>query len=155
MVEILHEEFIREEIYKALKQMHPTKALGPDGMLALFYQQIWSVVREDVVKIALEVLNNKADLSNLNTTFLCLIAMIKKPKHIKDFRPISVCNIIFKIITKIIANRLKSILPQIIGEFPSAFVLERLITYNGLVAFDIFHYIRKKAVGNKGYDKGI
>ena len=61
-----------------------------------------------------------------------------------DFRPISLCNVIFKIITKTIANRLKLILSDIIGKFQSAFVPERLIIDNALLTFESFHYMRKK-----------
>ena len=66
-----------------------------------------------------------------------------------DFRPISLCNVIFKIITKTIANRLKLILPDIFGKFQSIFVPGRLITDNALLAFEYFHYMRKKRKGKK------
>ena len=60
------------------------------------------------------------------------------------------CNVIYKIISKTIANRLKIILLDIIGKFQSAFVLERLITDNALIAFESFHWMRKKKLGKKG-----
>ena len=127
--------------------MHPTKAHDPDGMPALFYQKMWDIVGNDVVSTALEVLKKGVDPSELNSTFLCF----KKPKHTREFRLISLYNVIFKIITKTMANISKLILPHIVDEFQNAFVSERLITDNGLVAFDIFHYIRKKTTRNKGF----
>ena len=106
---------------------------------------------DDVIVFVLDVLNNGGDPSKINSTFLCLIPKIRKPKHTKDFRSISLCNVIFKLITKTIANRMKLILPLIVGDYQSAFVPGRLITDNGLIAFDIFHYMKKKTQGEKGY----
>jgi len=68
----------------------------------------------------------------------------KMPKLASDFWPISLCNVISKIILKTIANRLKLILPDIIGKYQSAFVPGRLITDNALLAFESFHWMRKK-----------
>ena len=56
ILDILNGEFTEEEVYQALKQMYPAKVPGLDGMLGLFYQKMWSIVKEDVVKIALDVL---------------------------------------------------------------------------------------------------
>ncbi|XLR24789.1 hypothetical protein S83_052689 [Arachis hypogaea] len=149
--DFLDQEFTAEVVLQELKQMHPTKALGPDGMPALFYQRMWKIVGRDVTEQVLNVLNNTADPTLLNTTHICMIPKIKNPTHTKDFRPISLCNVIFKLVTKTIANRLKHILPDIVGEFQSAFVQDMLITDNGLVAFEIFHYMKKKVAGQKGY----
>lgn len=76
---------------------------------------------------------------------------MKKPSFAKEFRPISLCNVIFKIITKTIANRMKLWLPEIVGPFQSAFVPGRLITDNALIAFETFHHMRKMVKGKHGY----
>ncbi|KAL4370540.1 hypothetical protein AHAS_Ahas06G0076000 [Arachis hypogaea] len=149
--EFLDQPFTVEEVTQALKQMHPTKAPGPDGMPALFYQKMWRIVGNDISDYVLNILNHEADPSPINSTHICMIPKIKTPRYAKDFRPISLCNVIFKLVTKTIANRLKQILPDIVGEFQSAFVQDRLITDNGLVAFEIFHYMKKKVTGQKGY----
>lgn len=148
---ILKQEFSKEEVYSALKSMTATAAPGPDGMLALFYQKFWSIVGDDVSSLVLDILNGNGDPSNINHTFICLIPKKKKPIITGDFRPISLCNVIFKIVTKTLANSLKLILPDIIDKFQSAFIPGRLITDNALIAFDVFHYMRKKASGGKGH----
>jgi len=119
-------------------------------MPAIFFQQFWSIVGRDVTSFALDVLNDGANPGSINHTFICLIPKKKKPKVAIDFRPISLSNVIYKIISKTIANRLKIILPNIIGKFQSAFVPGCLTTDNELVAFESFHWMRKKKSGKKG-----
>ena len=97
-----------------------------------------------MTSFALKILNGGGNPSNINYTYACLIPNKKKPKVPGDFGPISLCNVIFKIITKTIANRLKLILSDIIGKFQSAFVPERLIIDNALLTFESFHYMRRK-----------
>ena len=80
--------------------------------------------------------------ARLNQTNICLIPKTDMPTSITEFRPISLCNVGYKIISKILSSRLKGILPQIISETQSAFVAGRLITDNILVAQEMFHALR-------------
>ena len=68
----------------------------------------------------------------------------------KHFRPISFCNVLYKIIAKVLANRLKTIFPTIFNESRSTFILGRSITVNVIVAFELFHHMKKKARGHLG-----
>ena len=108
-------------------------------------------MEEKILRVVLEVLNGGADPREFNDTFICLIPKAKKPKHTKEFRPTSLYNVIMKVITRTIANRLKLILPQVVGEYQSDFVLGRLITDNDRIAFKNFHFMRKTTKGKIGY----
>ena len=78
-------EFTSEEVLLALKHMHPTKALGPDGMPALLYKTIWSSIGNDVIKHCLSILNEDANLKDINKTHIVLIPKIKdKTNYFKN-----------------------------------------------------------------------
>ena len=103
----------------------------------------------DVTKCVLNALNSGVMPSGLNETFICLIPKVKSPQKITKFRPISLCNVIYKIIYKVLANRLKRILTIVIDELQSAFVPGRLITDNVLVAFKMMHCIDQRKKGKE------
>jgi len=103
-------------VQKAINEMTPPKAPGPDGMPPLFYQHFWSTLRNDVSQSVLHFLNSATLPEHLNYNFISLIPKNKSPKHASDFRPISLCNVLYKIFSKVLANRLKKILPNIITE---------------------------------------
>ena len=107
MNESLVAEFKAEEVWRVLKQMHPTKALGPSGMSPIFFQQYWDIVGSDVINCVLNTLNSGVMPYGINETYICLISKVKSPKKITEYRPINLCSIIYKIISKVPANRLK------------------------------------------------
>ena len=97
----------------------------------------------------LNTLNTGIMPPGLNETFICLIPKVKSPQKITEFHPISLCNVSYKIISKVLANRLKKILADVINESQSAFVAERQITDNVLVAFETMHCINGKRKGKE------
>ena len=139
MNEWLVQPFVESEVNVALKQMYPLKAPGPDGMPPLFFQHFWSTCGVVVTKTVLDFLNFGISPPNFNETHITLVPKIKEPKKIMDYRPISLCNVVYKIASKAIANRLKIFLPSIISDTQSASVHGRLITDNVLVAFETRH----------------
>ena len=110
MNENLEQPFTEEEISTTFAQMCPTKAPGPNGLPAIFFQKHWKLVNKGVISTCLYVLNGKSTLAHLNHTYISLIPKIEKPKKVSDFRPIKLCNAIYRIIAKTIANWLKTIL---------------------------------------------
>ena len=151
MNENLIKDFIVEEVGSALQQMHLTKALELDGISALFFQKFWNVVGSDVTKMVLNVLNSNMPLDEINKKNITLVPKIKNPTRMKDFRPISLSNVTYKLISKVLANCLKAVLPQIISENQSAFLSEQLIIDNILVAFEVMHYLEHKKEGKESY----
>ena len=128
----LIQTFTRSEVEAALKQMHPTKAPGPNGMSAIFFQKYWDVVGNDITCMVLNVLNRNMSMSNINRTNITLVPKINNPSKMTDFRPISLSNVVYKLVAKVLANRLKVVLPHIISENQSVFLSKRLITDNVL-----------------------
>lgn len=96
-------------------------------------------------------INNKGDPYPLNKTNIVLISKNQNLTLPSHFSLISLCNIVFKLVTKTIANRLKLILPDIIDKSQSVFVLGRLITDDALIAFDAFHYMENRDSSHKGH----
>ena len=109
MYEVFSGEFTIDEVKVALFQMGPTKAPGPDDMNAIFYQKFWYIVGDDVVIAVLDFLNNGNMLLEINHTNIVIIPKVKNPEKKKkfDFRPISLCNVIYKIMSKVLENKLK------------------------------------------------
>ena len=147
----LTRDFTMEEVRLALSQMHPTKAPGPDGMFAIFYQKYWAIVGNDVTHMVFNVLNSNAPITDINNTNIALVPKVKNPTRMKEFRPISLSNVCYKLISKVLANRLRTILPQIISKNQSAFISERLITDNVLVAFELMHSLDHKKHGKESF----
>ena len=130
--------------------MHPTKAPGPDGMSLIFFQKYWDIVGLSVVNSVLQTLRTEVMHDDLNETFICLIPKVNCPQKITEFRPISLCNVVYKIVSTVLVNRLKKILPEVISESQSAFIPERQITDNVLVAFKTMHCIEQRRKGKEG-----
>ena len=127
--------------------MHPTKVPGPEGMNPLFFQHFWHIVGHDVSCAVIDCLNSRKILSTINLTHITLIPKRKNPEYMAHFRPISLCNVIFKIVSKVLANKLKKILGMIISECQSALLPERVITDNILISFETLHYMKTKRWG--------
>lgn len=131
-----------DEIKKAHFDINPEKAPGPDGMTILFYQRFWGITASEIFQTVKDFFLTETLDPRLNQTSICLIPKTDRPSEMTEFRPISLCNVSYKIISKILSNRLKRFLPNLISETQLAFVAKRLITDNILVAQEIFHALR-------------
>eukprot|EP00253_Pinus_taeda_P001472 PITA_01472 len=149
-------EISMEETEEAIRSMPNDKAPGPDGFTINFYKSCWSIVKQDVWEVVEDSI-----LKSLNSTFLALIPKVEEAKNPDKFRPITLCNVIYKIISKVIASRLKMILPDIISEEKSGYVEGRQIFDNILLAQEMIHSLHsRKEAGmllqldlSKAYDK--
>ncbi|KAL2938369.1 LINE-1 retrotransposable element ORF2 protein [Bienertia sinuspersici] len=151
MNERLLKPYTKDEVFGALCEMLPCKAPGPDGMHAIFYQKFWHIVGEDVTKYVSKILHEGCFPEEVNNTNVALIPKVKQPTTAAEFRPISLCNVLYKLVSKCIVRRLKDILVEIITENQSAFVPGRLIIDNALITLELFHSMKKRSRSRKGY----
>jgi hypothetical protein len=137
----LCKDFTDEEIGDALFQIGPLKAPGVDGFPARFYQRNWGEIKEEVINAVKLFFVNDHIPEDVNDTAIVIIPKIDQPETLKNFGPISLCTVIYKVIAKCMVNRLRPILGDIVSINQSAFVPGRLITDNALVAFECLHFI--------------
>jgi hypothetical protein len=133
-----------QEVYQALASLGSSKALGPDGFTALFFKKYWYLVKVEVLNCIWNFFKNNSLLRNLNHTFLALIPKSSGSHAANQFRPISLCNIVYKIISKILANRLKPLLTKFISPLQLAFVPNRIIQDNTILAQELLHTFKLK-----------
>ncbi|KAK3187995.1 hypothetical protein Dsin_027556 [Dipteronia sinensis] len=120
------------------------KAPGKDGLPAIFYQNYWGTIGMSVTKCCLDVLNNEGSVQEFNNIIITLIPKKHSPEVVSEYRPISLCNMLYKIIAKAITNRLRSVLGGVISESQSAFLPDRLISDNTVVGFECLHRIKRR-----------
>lgn len=144
MCAMLERPFTEEEVEAALFRMAPNKAPGMDGFNDGFYQTHWQLIKPCVVSAVLGFLNGGEIPVEVNQTILVLIPKVNNLQDLSQFRPISLCNVLYKLCSKTMANRLRLILDDVISEEQSAFVPGRLITDNVLIAYECIHYLRHK-----------
>ena len=139
------------EVNEAKKRMQPMKSPGFDGFSAGFFQSSWTTVRDKACKTVLNFLNHGIFDNSLNDTHIVLIQKIKRPVSVTDFRPISLCNVLYKIIAKVLANKMKTVLLYIVSYNQSAFIPRRHITRNIIAAFESFYSMVNRLKGKQGF----
>lgn len=124
--------FSKAEVEIALMKMNSDMAPSADGFPTAFFQKCWYFISDEVTEALEGVINLGNMLKEINNTFFTLIPKKDKVENFDDFRPIALCNIIFKLLTKTLANRLKKFPPIIISEEQIGFVSRRSI-YDGVI----------------------
>ena len=122
---MLMQSITRDEIRDALFNMNPFKSLGKDGFHAGFYQKTWDIVSPSMCDLVLKFLNTGVLPDGLSETILTLIPKVLHPENISQFRPISLSNVGYKLITKTLTNILKQLVPSLISHNQCSFVLGR------------------------------
>nr|XP_027089582.1 uncharacterized protein LOC113710661 [Coffea arabica] len=139
------------EVRVAVFSMHPNKAPGPDGMTPLFFQRYWNDIKTDVVSAIQSFLSHGHLLKSINETSITLIPKVENPIDLANYRPISLCNVLYRILAKILANRLKKVIALCISSSQSAFVPGRQIVDNIILAHEIMHFLKSKRKGNTAF----
>jgi hypothetical protein len=126
--------FDEEEVQAAVTAMPGDKAPGPDGFTLAFYQKCWSVLKADVMRVFHHFHAYGSFVKSLNATFVTLIPKKAGAKEVKDFRPISLLGSLYKILAKVLANRLRVVLGNLITPTQNAFIKGRQILDSVLIA---------------------
>ncbi|XP_061367963.1 uncharacterized protein LOC133310979 [Gastrolobium bilobum] len=137
-------------IKEAFFSMGSLKAPGPDCFPALFFQHNWELLKNQVVMCVNQIWNNPADVRDLNKTFLVLTPKLKNPEKISQFRPIALCFVLYKGISKIIVGKLKPVLTKLISPQQVSFVPGRHIQDNIAIAQEMVHSMNRKK-GKRGF----
>lgn len=141
----------KKEVKMAIFSMHPDKSSGPDGISPGFFQKFWSIVEDDVYQLVSKFFSLGKFENNITDTNIVLIPKKHSPTTMMDLRPISLCNVAYKIVSKVLANRLKKVIGSVISESHSAFIPGRLITDNSMISYEVMHYMKRKIKGNQGW----
>ncbi|XP_061362932.1 uncharacterized protein LOC133306628 [Gastrolobium bilobum] len=140
----------KEEIRKTIFKMGKFKAPGPDGLSAIFFHSQWDSIGDSVYKLIAEIFVCPDKVKDINGTLICHIPKKDSPSSMKDFRPISLCNVIYKAITKTLAERMRNLMPRIVSPNQCSFIKGRQGTDNIIIAQEVIHSIRSRK-GNKGW----
>nr|GEV13876.1 nucleotide-binding alpha-beta plait domain-containing protein [Tanacetum cinerariifolium] len=117
----------REELKTAVWDCGTDKSSGPDGFTFGFYRQFWSTIENDVFDVVNHFFSCSDIPKGCNSSFIALISKVPAANLVKDFRPISLIGSVYKIIAKILSNRLVGVLGDIVNEVQSAFIADRHI----------------------------
>lgn len=141
--------FSKEEIKADAFGPKPLKFPGPDGIPPIFFQKNWEVVEDELSKGVLAFFAQGRMLRETNRTYITLIPTEERPSQVGGFRPISLCNSMYKVISKCMVNRLKKMMPDLVCETQNAFVPGRLMIDNCFIAHEVINSVKKRKKGGR------
>ena len=142
--------FSKEEFIKAIKQMHPEKSSGPNGLNPGFYQCFWTLIGDQIFSATSQCLSTGAFPLGLNNTLIVLIPKCENPFSMTELRSISLCNVLYKLVAKVLVNRMKDVLCRLISPSQANFVPGCCITNNIFLASEVLHCLKRRTRGRIG-----
>ncbi|KAM1727381.1 hypothetical protein ACFX12_018028 [Malus domestica] len=159
----LKEDVSLQEVKDSLFSIGALKALGPDGYPAAFFQNFWELCSSDILCLITECFKKGSIPDGLGSTLITFIPKVDGLQDISQFRPISLCSTLYKVVTKILVNRLRPIMKSIINPNQVSFIPGRHITDNIIIAQEVLHtfsitrgargYMAWKIDLSKAYDR--
>ncbi|GKA08008.1 RNA-directed DNA polymerase, eukaryota [Tanacetum coccineum] len=140
----LESEVTNDEIKRAVWDCGTDKAPGPDGFTFGFYRRFWYIIESDVYDAVKHFFTYEDIPKGCNSSFIALIPKIPGANLVKDFRPISLIGSLYKIIAKILANRLVGVLGDIVNEVQSAFIADRQILDGPFILNEVLQWCKVK-----------
>lgn len=137
------------EVRGALFSMGSYKAPDPDGYHPIFFKSKWEVVGQDVFNFIAAVFRDPPLIGCVNHTLLTLIPKIDDPSTAADFRPIALCNIIYKVVTKVLTNHIRLVLSHIISGNQSSFIQGRNTNDNSIILQEAIHSMQPMSAKKK------
>ncbi|RVW81724.1 LINE-1 retrotransposable element ORF2 protein [Vitis vinifera] len=147
--ETLELPFTEGEVQTTLMEMNGDKAAGPNGFSLFFWQRCWDFVKEEILEMFKEFHDQNMFLKSINNTFLVLIPKKGGAEDLGDFRPISLLGGLYKLLAKVLANRLKKVIGKVVSPYQNAFVTRRQILDASLIANEVID------AWNKRRDNGV
>ncbi|KAL4352543.1 hypothetical protein GQ457_06G014280 [Hibiscus cannabinus] len=143
----LLQPFTADEVVTTFQDIGHGKAPGIDGFPSSFFRLHWNIIGSDFTQLCLDLLHGYADMASINHTISVLIPKVASPDYMRQFRPISLCTVIYKTVSKVLVNRMEAILPRCISPTQGAFVSGRSTTDNILIAHELIHSLSSIGTG--------
>ncbi|GAU35285.1 hypothetical protein TSUD_274870 [Trifolium subterraneum] len=135
--------FSLEEIKAAVSDCDSYKSPGPDGINFGFIKDFRTEMQGDGMRFIAEFHRNGRLTKGINATFIALIPKVESPQRLNEFRPISLVGSLYKILAKVLLNRLRLVMGSVISESQTAFVRDRQILYGILIANEVVDEARR------------
>lgn len=158
--DMLSGRFQEEEVKDAVWGCGSEKSPGPDGINFKFIKRFWHLFKPDVLRFLDEFYVNGIFSRGCNASFIVLIPKVENPQALDEYRPVSLIECMYKIVAKLLANRLKKIMPLIINERQFAFIEGKHLLQSALIANEVAEEAKRrqklcivfKVVYEKAYD---